>query len=343
MKTAVIGSTGYGGVELIRLIEGHPHLELAMLVSTSQAGERLSRAYPHLQHLEYTFQELDVERISQETELVFLATPPGVSVNLTPQLRARGKMVIDLSGDFRLEDGRSYEAWYNRKAAPDRWLEEAVYGLSEWFAEEIRKADLIANPGCYPTATLLGLLPLLRAKMIDHRALIIDAKSGVTGAGRKVDQSLLFCEVNENLRPYKVDGHQHIPEIEQIAGRFCSADVKVRFVPHLVPMNRGILVTLYTPMLHKYAMTEVLSVYKEAYESAPFVRIVERGWPATKAVQGSNFCDIGVHVDERTGWITVLSAIDNLMKGAAGQAIQNANVRMGWPVETGLKGLPLVP
>ncbi|PRZ16442.1 N-acetyl-gamma-glutamyl-phosphate reductase [Laceyella sediminis] len=343
MKTAVIGSTGYGGAELIRLIEGHPHLELAMLISTSQAGDALSQSYPHLRHLAYTFQELDIAQIGQEAELVFLATPPGVSGELTPQLRAQGKLVIDLSGDFRLKDGRSYEDWYNRKAAPDKWLAEAVYGLPEWFAEEIRTADLIANPGCYPTATLLGLLPLLQHRMIDHRALVIDAKSGVTGAGRKVDQSLLFSEVNENLRPYKVDGHQHIPEIEQAAKRLAGAEVRVRFVPHLVPMNRGILVSLYAPMLHKYTTTEVLHMYEEVYEDAPFVRIVESGWPSTKAVQGSNFCDIGVHVDERTGWITVLSVIDNLMKGAAGQAVQNANLRMGWAATAGLMQSPLFP
>lgn len=342
MKTAVIGSTGYGGVELIRLIERHPELELTMLISTSQAGEPLSIAHPHLQHLEYIFEELDVERIAQEVELIFLATPPGISAHLTPKLRTQGKIVIDLSGDFRL-DGASYEAWYNKKAAPEELLGEAVYGLSEWFSEAIKTADLIANPGCYPTATLLALIPLIKEQMIDHRGLIIDAKSGVSGAGRKADASLLFCEVNENLRPYKVEGHQHIPEIEQIAERFSAGEVKVRFVPHLVPMNRGILVTIYASMLHKYTREDLLSVYRDAYQSAPFVRILERGVPTTKAVLGSNFCDLGVYVDERTGGVTILSSIDNLMKGAAGQAIQNANLRMGWPVETGLGLLPLVP
>lgn len=343
MKAAVIGSTGYGGIECLRILQGHPEFEEIFLVSSSQAGKPLNSSFPHVSHLEKEYLPFAVEQIAELADFIFFATPPGISSQYTPLFLEQGKIVVDLSGDFRLKDPKIYEEWYRKPAADPTYLRQAVYGLSEWFSDEIKTAQLISNPGCYPTATLLALLPLLKEKWIDPASVIVDAKSGVTGAGRKAQQSALYSEINENLRPYKIDRHQHIPEIEQIAGNYAETDVTVQFTPHLIPMNRGILVTIYAEPLNKYTKEEALQLYHEKYDSHPFVRILDQGWPETKAVQGSNFCDIGINVDGRTGRIVILAAIDNLMKGAAGQAVQNANIRMGCPVTTGLTFAPLYP
>ncbi|MBA4541772.1 MULTISPECIES: N-acetyl-gamma-glutamyl-phosphate reductase [Thermoactinomyces] len=343
MKTAVIGSTGYGGVELIRLLAAHPHFELTKLISTSKTGEALDQAFPHLRHLGYAFSGLNVDELAEQVDLVFFATPAGVSGKYAPALAERNVIVVDLSGDFRLGEPEVYEAWYGKEAPPRTWMEKTVYGLSEWFGDRLPEAQLIANPGCYPTASLLALLPLLKEKVIDPAMVIIDGKSGVSGAGRKPGLATLFCEVNENVRPYKADRHQHTPEMERFAEICADSPVRIRFVPHLVPMNRGILITLYATNLNNYTNRDLFDLYCETYQNRPFVRVLKEGWPETKAVQGSNFCDIGFHVDERTGSIVVMAAIDNLMKGAAGQAVQNANLRCGWPEESGLTGIPLYP
>ncbi|SFJ14010.1 N-acetyl-gamma-glutamyl-phosphate reductase [Thermoflavimicrobium dichotomicum] len=342
MKAAIIGATGYGGAELIRLIQHHPYLELGTLVSTSQTGP-VARVYPHLSHIDRSFEGLHVDELCANNDLIFLATPPGVSSEWTPLLAERGKIVIDLSGDFRLDRPEVYQAWYGKQPAPANWLRRAVYGLSEWFGEEVKEAQIISNPGCYPTATLLALLPLLQAKAIDPSTIIIDAKSGVSGAGRGLKQAMLFGEVNENLRPYKVDGHQHIPEIERFASFVAGQEIRVNFVPHLVPMNRGILVTIYAKRMNNYSIDDLSEIYQNHYQKASFIRLRQQEWPETKQVQGSNYCDIAWHIDERTHQVIVLSAIDNLMKGAAGQAIQNANLRLGWPEESGLTFSPLFP
>lgn len=343
MKVAVIGSTGYGGMELLRILQRHPEFKITSFVSSSQAGQPLNRSFPHMPQLTDVFLDLDVKQISNSADLIFFATPAGVSKEYASLFLEQGKIVIDLSGDFRLSDPKQYEKWYQKPAADRKYLDMAVYGLSEWFHEEVKTAQLISNPGCYPTATLLALLPLLKEKCLDPASVIIDAKSGVTGAGRTARQHTLFSEINENLRPYKISHHQHIPEIEQVASSVTDMDVRVQFTPHLVPMNRGILVTIYAQPLNKYTKEELLQLYQENYAQEPFIRVLEEGLPETKAVQGSNFCDIGIHVDERTGRFVILAAIDNLMKGAAGQAIQNANIRMGCPVTAGLDIAPLYP
>jgi N-acetyl-gamma-glutamyl-phosphate reductase len=341
MKAAIIGSTGYGGAELIRLIQNHPFLEVGSLISTSRAGP-VDKIYPHLSHLSSELQELDLDLLCENNDMVFLATPPGVSSQWTPLIAERGKIVIDLSGDFRLYP-ETYQAWYDKEPAPITWLKKAVYGLSEWFGRQVKDAQIISNPGCYPTAILLALLPLLQAKVLDISSIIIDAKSGVTGAGRGLQQGLLFTEVNENLRPYKVDGHQHIPEIERFASQVAGDSIYINFVPHLVPMNRGILVTIYAKLVKDCSNQVLKEIYQTIYEAAPFIRLCEGRWPETSHVQGSNYCDIAWHLNKRTGQVILLSAIDNLMKGAAGQAVQNANLRMGWPEETGLTFSPLFP
>lgn len=343
MKAVIIGATGYGGAELIRLLMHHPQLEISGLVSSSQVGKEIKKIYPHLHHLPYLLDALDVESIADRGDLIFFATPAGVSSKWAPLFVEKGKIVIDLSGDFRLHEESLYQSWYGKPSAPKNWLDRAVYGLSEWFRDNIAHANLIANPGCYPTAILLALAPLLEAGWIKSDSIIIDAKSGVTGGGRTAHPSMIYSELNENLRPYKVDRHQHIPEIEQFSTYFAKQDIKVNFTPHLVPMNRGILVTLYMEPVAHVTVKELQQLYQETYQTAPFVRVMSEGWPQTKQVQGSNFCDIGFHLDERTGRLILLSAIDNLMKGAAGQAVQNANIRLGYAEETGLMFTPLYP
>lgn len=343
MKAVIVGATGYGGVELIRLLQNHPYIEISSLISSSKAGETINDIYPHLEHLSYSLDELDLQTICDQGECIFFATPPGVSSKWTPLLIEQGKIVIDLSGDFRLSTEQIYQEWYGKPAASQKWLDQAVYGLSELFYDQVKTANLISNPGCYPTAVLLALAPVLQEGWIMTESLIIDAKSGVTGAGRSADQVMSYSEINENLRPYKVDGHQHIPEIERYSSRIANQEVKVHFIPHLVPMNRGILVTIYADLDDNYTNEDLAQLYMDMYGQQPFVRIMEQGWPQTKQVQGSNFCDISFHIDQRTGRLVLLAVIDNLVKGAAGQAVQNANIRMGFAQESGLMSLPLFP
>lgn len=342
MKVAVVGASGYGGIELLRLLNHHPYFEIEAVFSSSLQGKSLSSVYPHFDST-LVFEEMSVSKMSDEIEIIFFATPPGVSSRWAPDLLERGICVIDLSGDFRFPDPKIYESWYQKPAAQSDYLQQAVYGLSEWFRDDLAHASLISNPGCYPTAALLALVPLLREKTIDPDSIIIDAKSGVTGAGRSTNQAMLFSEINENIRPYKVNRHQHTPEIEQYASLFAETEIKLSFVPQQIPMSRGILVTIYAANMNNYTNEDLYNLYHSSYDQRPFVRIKKQHWPETKFVQGSNYCDLGFHVDERTGRIILLSAIDNLMKGAAGQAIQNANIRFGLPETAGLSFTPLYP
>lgn len=340
----IIGATGYGGIELIRLLLQHPQIELAAFVSTTQAGEEIAQMYPHLAHLESYWEALDIEKLAEKGDLFFFATPPGVSGKLAPAFLEYDKLVIDLSGDFRL-GSHDYERWYQRPAAPVEWQNQAVYGLSEWEKEKIATAQLIANPGCFATAVLLALLPLLKHRVIDSQRIVVDGKTGVSGAGRNAKKELLYTELNENIRPYRITGHQHIPEMEHYISHFAQLDMKLTFVPHLIPLNRGIIVTIYGSLAHnhKYSKEDLLEVYRHYYSESPFIRLMSQGVPQSKQVQGSNYCDIGWEIDERTGQLIVIATIDNLVKGAAGQAIQNANIRLGLPQESGLLGSPLYP
>ncbi|MFX3623922.1 MAG: N-acetyl-gamma-glutamyl-phosphate reductase [Ectobacillus sp.] len=345
MKASIIGATGYGGVELIRLLTHHPSFEIASLYSFSQTGDSIAAYYPHLNTITgKTLEEIDVGAIAKTSELVFMATPPGVSKELTPQLRKQGLKIIDLSGDFRMKDPDTYEQWYKRPAAAKNELEQAVYGLAEWKKEEVQKASLIANPGCYATAALLAAAPLMTQKIAEEKSLIIDAKSGVSGAGKSPTAMTHFPEIHDNLKIYKVNEHQHIPEIEQMLSEWNSETAPITFSTHLIPITRGIMVTLYAQAKKELAAEELQQLYKESYSHAPFVRIRNLGgYPSPKEVCGSNYCDIGVAYDERTGRITIVSVIDNLMKGAAGQAVQNANILAGLDERTGLELVPLYP
>lgn len=344
MNVAIIGATGYSGAELFRLLHGHPHVSRCDVFSSSQDGVHVSESFPHVGAVDgAVLHKLEIEALAKY-DAVFFATPPGVSGEWAPALVDRGVKVIDLSGDFRLKDGAVYEQWYGREAAPSAYLERAVYGLTEWNREAVRGAVLLSNPGCYPTATLLGLAPLVKEGLIKEDSIIVDAKSGVSGAGRKAGLGTHFSEVNENVKIYKVNAHQHIPEIEQALQTWNEAVAPITFSTHLIPMTRGIMATIYAKAKQSISPNDLVDLYKTSYEGSPFVRIRQLGqFPATKDVYGSNYCDIGLAYDERTERVTVVSVIDNLMKGAAGQAVQNFNLMMGWDEAEGLRSLPIYP
>ena len=345
MKAAIIGGTGYGSVELIRLIQKHPYLEVGSVVSNSKAGFGFSETYPHLSEImDQPLETFDAKRLSVMNDITFLATPSGVSSKLVPQLLEHGMKCIDLSGDFRLRSGAEYETWYNHPPADEQYLEKAIYGLSEIYSEKIKNANLIANPGCYPTASSLGLLPILKSQLADKNSIIIDAKSGVSGAGRGLSLTAHYAEINENFKAYKLGKHQHIPEIEQVLTDESGDPITVSFTTHLVPMTRGIMCTMYVNLKEKISTKKVIDLYKQFYQDSHFIRVRPEGTiPSTKEVSGSNYCDMGLHVDERTNRLTIISVIDNLVKGAAGQAIQNVNLMNGWDEQTGLTDIPMYP
>jgi N-acetyl-gamma-glutamyl-phosphate reductase len=345
IRVGIVGATGYSGAELIRLLSSHPHVQVTNVYSSSAEGEELASVFPHVEKVELpSLAAIDAQKMSEANDVVFLATPAGVSATLTPQLLQYGLKVIDLSGDFRLRSAEVYRQWYKHAPAPEELLTQAVYGLSEWNGEQVASASLVANPGCYPTASLLALLPLVRTGWVHPRSWIIDAKSGVSGAGRGVSLGVHYSEVNESIGAYKVGQHQHTPEIEQELYRQSGTDVLVQFTPHLVPMTRGILVTAYGQLEADVTLTDLQELYQSAYEGKTFVRLRKPGThPRTKEVYGSNYCDISLHLDQRTGRVIILSVIDNMVKGAAGQAVQNMNIMFGWPETTGLPVVPLYP
>lgn len=345
MKIAIIGATGYGGAELTRILHQHPNVAVHSFHSSSQQGTAVDESYPHVQSMiNYELEAIDPEEIAKEVDLVFTATPSGISTKLVPELLKHGLKVIDLSGDFRLKDSKSYEEWYGFEPGDEETLSKAVYGLTEWIEEDISDAQLISNPGCFPTAVLLGLAPLAKNDLIDGNSIIIDAKTGLSGAGRNASAVTHFPEINENIRIYKVNEHQHIPEVEQVLSSWNKDIGAVSFSAHLVPMTRGIMVTMYANAKKDTNIEELFNLYKETYADDYFVRIKEQGvYPSTKEVSGSNFCDISLAYDERTNRITIIAVIDNLMKGASGQAVQNMNKMLGIDENTGLNFIPMYP
>ncbi|WP_091660985.1 N-acetyl-gamma-glutamyl-phosphate reductase [Alteribacillus iranensis] len=343
MKAAIVGATGYGGIELIRLLHNHQEIEHIAVFSSSQEGKTMAQSYPHVTEIiDETLETIDAATL-KEYDVVFLSTPPGVSAELSAELVPETK-VIDLSGDLRLKRSDIYEAWYGRKSAPNHLLQQAVYGLSEWKKESIKNTSLLSNPGCYPTAILLGLAPLIQEGAIQPEYLIIDAKSGTTGAGRSPSAMTHFSEMNDNFKVYKVNEHKHTPEIEQQLSDWANKEVTVTFTPHLVPMTRGIMATMYAPLTEGWSTEKITALYESVYADQPFVRVRENGtFPFTKEVYGTNYCDMSFSIDERTGRITVVSVIDNLVKGASGQAVQNMNLMFGFEEGTGLNTIPIYP
>ncbi|WP_188456952.1 N-acetyl-gamma-glutamyl-phosphate reductase [Virgibacillus oceani] len=345
MKIAIIGATGYGGAELIRILNMHPEVSIHSIHSSSQQNKPIHESYPHLESItEQVLQEIDAEKIARQVDLVFTATPSGISSKLVPELLNNGLKVIDLSGDYRIKNPTVYKEWYKKQPVDAYWLHEAVYGLTEWMDEDLTEIKFISNPGCYPTAALLGLAPLVKNQLIDTNSIIIDAKSGVTGAGRNATPTTHYPEMNDNLKIYKVNEHQHIPEIEQVLSEWNAEVGPITFSTHLVPMTRGIMATMYADLTKEIKYEQLFQLYQESYQDAYFVRIKEQGmFPCTKEVYGSNFCDISLAYDKRTNRVMVVSVIDNLMKGAAGQAVQNLNKLLGIAEQSGLDFVPVYP
>lgn len=347
IRVGVAGATGYGGIELVRLLGLHPEVELVLAGTESYIGQDLAAVYPHLSNrVQLKGREATAEALAAECDVVFTALPHGVPMKLAPAVLAAGKRLIDLGADFRLRDVDAYEAWYKKKHEAPELMEQAVYGLPELYRQQIAGARLVGNPGCYPTSCALAAAPLLRAGVVDSKGIIFDSKSGVSGAGRGLSLGSHFSEVNENFKAYNIaGGHRHTPEVEQTLSDLVGAPVTVTFTPHLVPMTRGILTTAYFTLLEDRSTEQLLDLFREFYASEPFVRIRPAGdLPQTKQVWGSNYCDIGLQVDRRTGRVLVVSVIDNLVKGAAGQAIQNMNLLFGLPETTGLlNAAPVYP
>src|SRR5690625_1110911 len=345
MKIAIIGATGYGGAELIRILHQHPEVSIHSFHTSSQEGLSISQSYPHLQTVvEEDLELIDPEKMAAEVDLVFTATPSGISSKLVPELLHAGLKVVDLSGDYRLKNSETYEEWYKLEAGNKDVLDQTVYGLTEWLETDLQQSQFVSNPGCFPTATLLGLAPLAKHDLIDEKSIIIDAKTGVSGAGRSATAATHFPETNDNINIYRVNEHQHIPEIEQMLSHWNPKIEAVTFSTHLVPMTRGIMATMYVNASKEVNIDELFNLYRQSYEDNYFVRIKEKGsFPSTKEVSGSNFCDISLAYDERTNRITIVSVIDNLMKGAAGQAVQNMNKMLGMDEKTGLNFIPVYP
>ncbi|MFC4354167.1 N-acetyl-gamma-glutamyl-phosphate reductase [Chryseomicrobium palamuruense] len=343
MKIGIIGATGYGGLELIRILHTHPHVTEIHVFSSSEQDIQISNKYAHLVNIiDHSLQPIEIDRL-KELNVVFTGTPAGVASTILPALIGTGPKLIDLSGDFRIQDPAIYEAWYNHKPAPTDAVQKAIYGLPEWNKPQIQNAELIANPGCYPTATLLSLLPLIKEGLIDPSQLYTDAKSGVSGAGNKPSQLTHYSELNENFSIYKINAHQHIPEIEQTIETLTTKKPLLTFNTHLVPMTRGIMATSYAPLANGATQQQLTEALKTRYANEPFVRIHDnKPVFSTKQVYGSNYCDIQVVVDPRTNRATIVSVIDNLMKGAAGQAVQNMNLLCGFDETAGLDLVPLM-
>jgi len=349
IKASIIGATGYAGKELIKILSGHPEVELMHLASSTYAGKSITEVFPEFFNiLDKKLVQLDLALISQDSDLVFTALPHTVSMDIVPRLlNKKGIKVIDLSADYRLKDMLVYKEWYKKEhnKVNKKLLTQAVYGLPEIYMDEIKNASLVANPGCYPTSVILGIAPLLKNNIVKPEGMIIDSKSGVSGAGRKPSLGLHFAECNGSFKAYKVLKHNHIPEIEQELSSIYSGenslkkqvDIKVSFTPHLLPINRGILSTCYLNLKDYAGEAEIFDAYQEMYQKSPFIRLfTPPDLPEIRFVTGTNYCDIGFAVDKRVGKIKVISVIDNLTKGAAGQAVQNMNIMFGFSETCGL-------
>ncbi|MCH2170084.1 N-acetyl-gamma-glutamyl-phosphate reductase [Myxococcota bacterium] len=345
MRVAVIGASGYTGLELIRILSRHPQFEISVATSEQRAGQAVGAAFPSLGGiLDLDFEANDPERVAQRVDFAFTALPHGASAPAVASLRKAGVPVADLSADFRIRDVGTYEASYGSHGAPE-WLDSAVYGLPELYRESLAATDLAAVAGCYPTSVLLPLVPLLRAGMLEPGHLMVDSKSGVSGAGRKLEADYLFAELEGDCRAYQVGGvHRHVPEMEQEAGAAAGAAACITFVPHLLPTTRGIATSIYARPVGGLSAARAREVLLDAYAQERFVRVLPEGQaPRLSSVKGSNYCDVAAFADERTGTLILLSTLDNLVKGAAGQAVQCANLMCGFPEDQGLLEVPIAP
>ncbi len=342
MRIAIAGATGYTGLELMRILSAHPHITIGALTSETYAGREFAHVYPgYLKRDLPRLEPLVPETIAAKADIVFTALPHKEAMRVVPALLRHGSRVIDLSADFRFKSQKTYERWYQEHSAPSL-LNKAVYGLPELHRAAIKKAKLVANPGCYPTSIILPLLPLVRKNMITLSSIIADSKSGVSGAGRGAKTASLYCEVSETFKAYGVFEHRHQPEIEEQLSAVTGSQVKIAFAPHLVPMSRGMLSTIYARVKTNARAQDIQDVLENAYRKEPFVRILPTGsLPHTAGVRGTNFCDIGFRLQDRQ--LVLVSCIDNLVKGASGQAVQNMNIMLGLPETTALDMAPLYP
>lgn len=354
IKAGIIGATGYAGGELVRILLGHKEVEIKWYGSRSYIDEKYANVYRNMfQLVEDTCLDDNIAELAKQVDVIFTATPQGFLAGVLTEEILKNTKVIDLSADYRLKDVKTYESWYKIEHKSPQFIEEAVYGLCEVNREKVKKARLVANPGCYTTCSILTAYPLVKEGLIDANTLIVDAKSGTSGAGRGAKVPNLFCEVNENMKAYGVATHRHTPEIEEQLGYAAGEEVIINFTPHLVPMNRGILATEYASLKKVQrpdgsvtypTYDEIKAAYDKYYKDEYFVRVLDKGQcPETKWVEGSNFVDIGFQLDERTGRIIMMGAIDNLVKGAAGQAVQNMNLLFGFSENEGLQLVPMFP
>ncbi|EFI34426.1 N-acetyl-gamma-glutamyl-phosphate reductase [Desulfonatronospira thiodismutans ASO3-1] len=346
-NVAVVGVTGYTGMELIRILNVHPGFEIGAVTSRSEAGRALQELFPAMQgtrsgSIAVTFP--DPELVARDCEIVFLAVPHGAAMDMAAAFLDQGSRVVDLSADFRLRDPGEYATWYGLEHGRQERLKEAVYGLPEIYREQIAAANLVANPGCYPSSVILALYPGLKKELFHAEGIIADSKSGTSGAGRVAKTGTLFCEVADSFRAYSLGSHRHTPEMEQELSLASGRDMRLSFSPHLVPMNRGILSTCYVDLRSSIQTEEIRKAYREFYKDSPWVRIMPEGvLPETRWVRGTMFCDLGFVHDQRTGRLIIVSCIDNLCRGASGQAVANANLMSGYDLDLGLDAAPLMP
>lgn len=340
-RVAVVGATGYAGAELVRILAGHPKIKLEMLTSRQHSGKRFSDVYPSMSGIvDMVCRQYSPELLAETVDLAFLALPHKLPMEIVPSLIEKKLRVVDLSADFRFSDVDLYQSHYQPHTCPEL-LKTAVYGLSEVYADKIKSADIVGNPGCYPTSTLLPLIPLIRAGYIKTQRIIVDSKSGVSGAGRVPSLTTHHCEVNESFKAYKVTSHRHNPEMDEILSKVAEKPVHITFVPHLVPMTRGMETTIYAVLNKQTNEEEIRECIRKFYQGRPFIRLRASGTAAdTLHVKGTNFCDIGIHVDQSAELVVLTSAIDNLVKGAAGQAVQNMNIMIGLDETLGLMSVP---
>lgn len=344
LKVGIYGASGYTGQELLKFLAMHPDVEIKAVTSRRFKDLCVSDVFPCFEGLtDIKYVDASAEEIASACDVIFSALPHGVAMDFVPKLLKSGKKVIDLSADFRLRSLPVYEKWYRKHSSAD-YLSRAVYGLPELYREKLKTAQLVANPGCYPTSIILGLAPALKSSLVDLASIIADSKSGVSGAGREPKTGSLFCEVNEGFKPYNILKHRHTPEIEQELSAVAGADVRITFTPHLLPVNRGILSTIYAGVKKGTTTKDLLAVYKDFYAKEKFVQVLKEGaYPNVSSVKGTNNCQIGLAVDSSIGRAVIVSAIDNLVKGAAGQAIQNMNIMCGLEESSGLGAVALFP
>ncbi|MCT4596271.1 MAG: N-acetyl-gamma-glutamyl-phosphate reductase [Vallitalea sp.] len=345
IKAGIIGSTGYAGQELMRLLMQHPECQPQVITSKTYKNNKYENVYGNFMNItSLECIEDEIDKLANDTDVLFIALPHGIASNKISESILSKTKVIDLGADFRIKDVSTYEDWYSVAHGNPNLLKNSVYGLCELNRDKIKRSNLIGNPGCYTTCSILSLTPLLKENIIDISSIIVDAKSGVSGAGRSLNLGTHYTECNESIKAYKIASHRHTPEIEQELSNVANSKVTISFTPHLVPMNRGILITAYANLNGKYTYNNIKEIYNKYYRDEQFIRLLPEGiYPETRWVKGSNYCDINFAIDKRTGRIIIIGAIDNLIKGAAGQAVQNMNIMFGFEESTGLNMIPGFP